>query len=160
MINRKIVTGFTFFLALFVFAACDSNEDPDEFVEGPLPREVAEEDYTVTDSGLQYFDFVAGEGSEAVTGDTLFVDYTGWLTNGFIFDSSVLIAGRSPIRVIIGTTNVIQGWTEGLQGMREGGQRQLVIPPSLGYGSFGQGAVPPNAVMIFEVEVVSLRNGS
>lgn len=160
MINRKIVTGFALFITLFFVAACDSNEDPEDMIEGPQARVVAEEDYTVTDSGLKYFDFVDGEGPAAAVGDTLFVDYTGWLTNGLIFDSSVLLPGRSPIRVIIGTTNVIQGWTEGLQGLREGGQRQLVIPPSLGYGAFGQGSVPPNSIMIFEVEVVSLRNGS
>ena len=94
-----------------MLSSCDSNE-PDvvvQFIDGPPPRDVADSDYTTSDTGLQYFDFVVGTGPAAAPGDTLFVDYTGWLTDGFIFDSSVHQAGRTPIRIIIEQTNVIPG---------------------------------------------------
>ncbi|MEM1093827.1 MAG: FKBP-type peptidyl-prolyl cis-trans isomerase [Bacteroidota bacterium] len=146
----------TLVLPVLFFTACDSN---DQFDEQPMPREVADEDYTVTDSGLKYFDFDQGAGPEAAEGDSLLVLYNGWLTNGLLFDSS-LFTGR-PFPVILGQGRVIAGWEEGLLGMRENGTRQIVIPPDLAYGDQGSGAtIPPGATLIFEVAVVELRDAS
>jgi peptidylprolyl isomerase len=120
------------------------------------PTAVAEDDYTVTDSGLKYYDQVLGEGPELQVGQTALVDYTGWLEDGTLFDSS--IPRGQPIPVVLGQGGVIQGWQEGLQGMQVGGKRQLVIPPELAYGEQGAGAsIPPNAVLIFEIEVVGTQ---
>jgi|RhiMetdeSRZDD1v2_1073273.scaffolds.fasta_scaffold1204578_1 FKBP-type peptidyl-prolyl cis-trans isomerase FkpA len=111
-----------------------------------------------TASGLKYTDLVVGKGDAAKNGDKVDVHYTGWLyengKRGDKFDSSV---GRSPFSVTIGTTRVIQGWTEGLQGMRVGGKRELIIPPNLGYGGQGfPGAIPPNATLDFEIEMLNI----
>ncbi len=158
MIQHKLVPGLVILLGFLAFAGCDTDSnDPGPGIEGPEARVVADSDFITTNSGLKYFDFVTGTGRVATVGDTLFVDYTGWLMDGTIFDSSVYVEGRFPIRIIIGTSSVISGWTEGLQGMQEGGQRQLVLPPSLAYGTTGSssGTIPPNATLIFEVEVVN-----
>ena len=158
MIQRTLLPGFVFILGLLTISSCDngSNDPVLQTIDGPEARVVADSDYTTTNSGLKYFDFVTGTGPVAGVGDTLFVDYTGWFADGGIFDSSVHVDGRFPFRVIIGTTNVISGWTEGLQGMQLGGQRQLVLPPALAYGSSGSGSgsIPPNSTLIFEVEIV------
>ena len=160
MIQRTVISGLLCFLVLFTMSACDTGSDDGGGIPGPTVRAVADTDYITTATGLKYFDFVVGSGPVAEVGDTLFVDYTGWFDDGeTIFDTSVHIPGRSPIRVIIGTTNVISGWTEGLQGMQKGGQRQLVLPPSLAYGSTGSRSIPPNSTLIFEVEVVEMLTG-
>jgi peptidylprolyl isomerase len=120
------------------------------------PTQVDDEQYTTTDSGLKYYDFVVGEGAEAVVGKTAVVHYTGWLTDGTMFDSSLNRSQTFPF--MIGAGRVIKGWEEGVVGMRIGGKRQLVIPASLGYGAAGAGGViPPNATLIFEVELVDVR---
>ena len=105
--------------------------------------------------GLQYWDIKVGTGKEAKKGDSVKVNYTGWLTNGKKFDSSI---GRGPFTVQpLGNAPVIKGWNEGIVGMKVGGKRQLRIPPALGYGSQGAGGViPPNATLIFDVELVSV----
>ena len=109
-----------------------------------------------TDSGLQYVDLVVGTGRQAELGDTATVHYTGWLEDGTKFDSS-LDRGR-PFSFRVGAGQVIKGWDEGVGTMREGGKRKLIIPPNLGYGSRGAGrAIPPNATLTFEVEVLKLR---
>lgn len=116
------------------------------------PKEVT------TASGLKYTDKVVGTGDEAKRGDSVSVHYTGWFYNGGKrgekFDSSV---GGNPFPVTIGVTSVIKGWTEGLQGMKVGGKRQLIIPPALGYGERGMpGAIPPNSTLEFEVEMLKI----
>ncbi len=137
-----------------LLASCDSSndEDPDPIMFPP-PRVVAEADYTVTASGLKIFDIVVGTGAVADNGNRLVVDYTGWLEDGTVFDTSLL---RQPITLTLGVGQVITGWEEGLLNMRVGGERQLVIPPNLAYGSTGQGAIPPNATLIFEVELLDI----
>lgn len=112
-----------------------------------------------TPSGLQYEDTVVGEGAEAKAGQDVSVHYTGWLykdgQRGKKFDSSK--DRRDPFRFSLGGGEVIQGWDEGVAGMKVGGTRMLVIPPELGYGEYGAGGViPPNAVLLFEVELLAV----
>jgi peptidylprolyl isomerase len=108
----------------------------------------------VTASGLRITDLVVGEGAEAVAGQAVVVNYRGTLTNGREFDSSY---GRGPFRFPLGGGRVIKGWDEGVAGMKVGGKRKLVIPPDLAYGSRGAGGViPPDATLIFEVELLEV----
>jgi FKBP-type peptidyl-prolyl cis-trans isomerase len=112
--------------------------------------------FVITDSGLEYVDLVVGTGREAGLGDTATVHYTGWLDNGTKFDSSH--DNGKPFSFRIGAGQVIKGWEEGVSGMRVGGKRKLTIPPHLGYGARGSGdAIPPNARLTFEVELLGLR---
>ena len=106
--------------------------------------------------GLQYIDVVVGTGDEAHAGQNVAVHYTGWLTSGAKFDSSR--DRGQPFTFRLGGGNVIQGWDQGVVGMRVGGQRRLIIPPSMGYGASGAGGViPPNATLIFDVELLQVR---
>jgi hypothetical protein len=108
----------------------------------------------VTASGLRITDLVVGEGAEAVAGQTVAVNYRGTLSDGREFDSSY---GRGPFQFPLGGGRVIKGWDEGVAGMKVGGKRKLVIPPDLGYGSRGAGGViPPDATLIFEVELLQV----
>lgn len=119
---------------------------------GPPPLQVQP---TMTPSGLQYLDFVPGGGSEARLGQQVTVHYTGWLTNGTKFDSSR--DKDKPFTFNLNGRDVIQGWNEGVTGMRVGGQRRLIIPPALGYGATGVGSIiPPNATLIFDVELLAV----
>ena len=107
-----------------------------------------------TPSGLQYWDLKVGTGQEAKNHDHVKVHYTGWLTSGKKFDSSV---GGAPFDFTIGRGDVIKGWDEGVTGMKVGGKRQLHIPPNLAYGAQGYpGAIPPNATLIFDIQLVSI----
>jgi FKBP-type peptidyl-prolyl cis-trans isomerase FkpA len=109
----------------------------------------------VTADGLTYIDLVVGTGAEVKSGTSVNVNYTGWLTNGTKFDSS-RDSNRTPFQLTVGGGQVIKGWDEGLQGMKVGGRRKLIIPPSLGYGDRGAGGViPPGATLVFIVEIVS-----
>ena len=105
-------------------------------------------------SGLKKTDVVVGKGPVAKQGDHVTVEYTGKLTNGKQFDSSV---GRAPFSFTLGAGQVIKGWDLGVAGMKAGGKRKLVIPASLGYGATGAGAdIPPNATLVFDVELKSI----
>lgn len=109
-----------------------------------------------TESGLKYIDLVVGGGRVATAGNLVTVHYTGWLTNGTKFDSSV--DRHDPFSFPIGSGKVIRGWDEGVAGMKVGGKRKLTIPPQLGYGSRGAGGViPPNATLVFDVELLEVR---
>jgi FKBP-type peptidyl-prolyl cis-trans isomerase len=110
---------------------------------------------TVTASGLKYVDQTVGGGEMAVAGKMATVHYTGWLENGKKFDSSV--DRGQPFAFPLGAGRVIKGWDEGVQGMKVGGKRRLTIPPDLGYGPRGAGGViPPNATLIFDVELLGV----
>src|SRR5262245_15852268 len=105
-------------------------------------------------------DLLVGTGADALTGSTVTVNYTGWLydatktdNKGLQFDSSI---GRTPFQFTLGTGQVIQGWDRGIPGMKVGGRRRLTIPPSLAYGSTRSGPIPPNATLVFDVELVSI----
>lgn len=123
------------------------------------PAEVDEEDYTTTDSGLQYVDLEEGGGEVVSEGDEVSVHYTGWLEDGTRFDSSY--NRGEPLNMIVGSGQVIPGWDEGLVGMKAGGRRQLRIPPDLGYGEEGAGdVIPPDATLIFDIELLSTGSAS
>lgn len=109
----------------------------------------------VTSSGLYMRDDVAGTGAEAMPGQQVSVHYTGWLPNGTRFDSSV---GRgTPFVFRLGAGRVIAGWDEGVEGMKVGGTRTLVIPPGLGYGARAVGPIPPNSTLVFRIELLGVQ---
>ena len=115
---------------------------------------------TTTPSGLIFDDTALGDGDEARAGDDVSVHYTGWLLyggeRGRKFDSSK--DRGEPFAFALGAGQVIKGWDEGVQGMKVGGTRVLTIPPALGYGARGAGGViPPNATLIFEVELLAIE---
>ena len=126
-----------------------SNEAKNRF-----PGEPVQGEWTETDTGLKYFDLVVGKGEMPPNASSrVEVHYTGWLVDGTKFDSSVDRGATTTF----GLNQVISGWTEGLQSMKVGGKRKLIIPPDLGYGARGAGGViPPNATLVFDVELVSL----
>lgn len=120
------------------------------------PASVEGKEKVSTPTGLQYYVLKEGTGPQPAAGQTVDVHYTGWLTDGTKFDSSR--DRGSPIDFPVGTGNVIPGWDEAVLGMKVGEQRQLHIPPSLGYGERGAGGViPPNATLIFDVELMAIR---
>ena len=104
---------------------------------------------------LQIEELQVGTGAEAQSGQNVSVHYTGWLTDGTKFDSSV--DRGKPFQFVIDGNMVIKGWDQGVKGMKVGGKRKLTIPPELGYGARGAGGViPPNATLIFEVELLGV----
>jgi FKBP-type peptidyl-prolyl cis-trans isomerase len=112
-------------------------------------------DGTKTSTGLQYWDINVGTGRTADRGNTVKVHYTGWLTNGKKFDSSV---GGPPFSFRIGAHQVIAGWEEGVTGMKVGGKRQLRIPSDLAYGKEGYpGVIPPNSTLVFDIELLRVE---
>lgn len=119
-----------------------------EFMENTTP--------VITESGLTYIITKAGDGAAVKAGDEVIVNYTGLLTNGALFDSS--LNRNEPFSFPVGAGMVIRGWDEGLQKLRVGDHATLVIPPSIGYGSSGAGGViPPNATLIFIIEVLGVK---
>ena len=113
-------------------------------------------DKEVMNGELIIEDLKVGEGSEVVKYNIVTVNYTGWLTDGTKFDSS-LNPGRSPFRFTVGGGQVIKGWDEGLIGMKVGGKRKLTIPPELGYGSRDNGPIPANSTLIFEIDLLGIE---
>jgi FKBP-type peptidyl-prolyl cis-trans isomerase FkpA len=113
-------------------------------------------DIIKTTSGLQYEELTVGTGAEAKAGMQVSAHYRGTLTDGKEFDSSH--SRNQPFAFKLGAGMVIKGWDEGIAGMKVGGKRRLTIPPDLGYGARGAGGViPPNATLIFEVELVDVK---
>jgi FKBP-type peptidyl-prolyl cis-trans isomerase FkpA len=110
----------------------------------------------MSESNLVIEEIVIGDGDEAQAGRVVSVHYTGWLTDGVKFDSSV--DRNEPFDFPLGRGYVIRGWDEGVAGMKVGGKRKLTIPPEMGYGARGAGGViPPNATLVFEVELLAIR---
>ncbi len=143
-----VVTAFVYFNQP---QPADQSSTGGEAVTGADPDfEVIE-----TDSGLEYQDLVVGGGETADSGDTVAVHYTGWLTDGTKFDSS--LDRGSPFTFTIDRGSVIQGWHEGIRGMKVGGKRRLIIPSELAYGDSGYaGVIPPKATLIFDVELMEM----
>ena len=98
-------------------------------------------------------DIIVGQGAEAVKYSIVTINYTGWLEDGTKFDSS-LNPGREPLRFTLGAGQMIQGFDQGILGMKVGGKRKLTIPPNLGYGSQDKGIIPPNSTLIFELDLL------
>ena len=141
---------------LLLFVACGGDDGGSPAPTSPTPTSPSvglDVPFTVTD-------LTVGTGPEAMNGDRLSVHYTGWLydpnateNKGMQFDSS---ESRGPFEFTLGAGNVIAGWDQGVLGMQVGGLRRLVIPPELGYGSGGQGPIPGDATLLFEVELLSI----
>jgi peptidylprolyl isomerase len=112
-------------------------------------------DEVTTTSGLKYIDEVVGTGDSPTTGNNVTVHYTGTLENGTKFDSSV--DKGQPYTFRIGTGTVIKGWDEGLMTMKVGGKRRLIVPANLAYGAAGRPGIPPNATLIFDVELLGVN---
>lgn len=110
---------------------------------------------TKTPNGAYYRDIVVGTGAVVATGQNISVRYTGWLSNGVQFDSNV--SSGSPLTFKLGAGDVIDGFDEALAGVRVGGKRQIIVPPSLGYGPYDYGPVPGNSILVFNVEVVAAQ---
>jgi peptidylprolyl isomerase len=122
----------------------------------PASTGASMDNFQTTQDGLKIQDEVIGTGVTAKSGDTVTVNYLGTLENGTKFDSSY--DRNTPLSTQIGVGQVIKGWDEGIVGMKVGGKRKLIIPPSLGYGAQGQGAaIPPNSTLIFEVELLAVK---
>jgi FKBP-type peptidyl-prolyl cis-trans isomerase FkpA len=167
---RRYTATMMLAAAVAMAAACGGERDTDRAAAGTDPpvasSEVAAEyapelnvdptEMTRLGSGLYIRDLEAGEGEPLETGQTALVHYTGWLPDGTLFDSSRQ-PERMPYDLVVGRGEVIAGWDQGLPGMRVGGRRQLVIPPSLGYGTEGRNVIPPNATLVFEVELIEIR---
>ncbi len=128
------------------------SKKPEE--DTPVEPESTQASSTQADD-LQITDTQVGDGAEAVSGKKISVHYTGTLTNGTKFDSSV--DRGTPFEFTLGSGQVIQGWERGFTGMKVGGKRKLVIPPALGYGASPQGSIPANSTLIFEVELLDVK---
>jgi peptidylprolyl isomerase len=157
----KRVMLLLLFAALLFFSACKQS---DVAPKGKSPESTmndktgaAGSDKMIkTPSGLQYEDLVPGSGASPSPGKKVVVHYTGWLTDGKKFDSS--LDKNEPFTFVIGAGQVIPGWDEGVMTMKIGGKRRLVIPAALGYGAAGAGGViPPNATLVFEVILLDVR---
>ena len=143
----RIIAAICMLSLIPIFGLAQANNSAPTKVEGK-PK--------TKPGGLEYWDITTGTGAEAVPGKTVVVNYTGWLTNGKKFDSS--LDRNEPFQFRLGAGQVIKGWDEGVEGMKVGGKRQLRIPPQLGYGERGAGGViPPNATLIFDVELLAVK---
>lgn len=151
MKTHTVLTFFLIVTALTVLAQTPAHRS--SHVTRPGPTKVTG-DGIKTPSGLLYWDIKTGIGDEAKTGHVK-VHYTGWLTTGKKFDSSV---GSKPFDFTLGQSEVIKGWDEGVVGMKVGGKRQLRIPPELAYGEDGHPPqIPPNSTLIFDVQLVAVK---
>ena len=159
-----IFTILIIFVVITVWFVVQKTREVGQNTEIPAPtatpvsspaKELPVNEPTQYDNGLVVQDVVIGTGKTAENGDTLSAHYIGKLENGTVFDESY---GRGqPIQFVLGSGQLIQGWELGLVGMKEGGKRRLVIPPELGYGAQGAGgAIPPNATLLFEIELVGV----
>jgi FKBP-type peptidyl-prolyl cis-trans isomerase len=156
MKNPAIVVAVAFVCVLSAFAQTATRKPahPTTAHRAIGPTKVTGEGIK-TPSGLQYWDIKPGTGAEAKPGSKVKVHYTGWLTSGKKFDSSV---GSAPFDFTIGQGEVIKGWDEGVAGMKVGGKRQLKIPPNLAYGEDGHPPqIPPNSTLIFDVTLVAVK---
>jgi len=143
------VAAITTVLLLAACGGSDSIAGPTELTFAPeLGIDLSQ--MTQTASGLYLLDVIVGDGAEAILGSIVTVQFSGWLTNGVLFDS-----GLFPFTV--GDPRVIPGFNEGTLGMKIGGQRKLVMPPNIAFGSAGGGIIPPNATVVFEITLQTIE---
>jgi len=151
MRNSLWATGFVLVTLCLAQPANSSDKSTDKDEGAVVISEVT------TPSGLKYVDLKEGEGTAGKKGDRVEVHYTGWLTDGKKFDSSV--DRKTPFAFRLGAGEVIKGWDEGVAGMKPGGKRKLTIPSELAYGKRGAGGlIPPDATLVFEVELLRVVN--
>ncbi|TWI66426.1 FKBP-type peptidyl-prolyl cis-trans isomerase FkpA [Pseudoduganella lurida] len=155
---KQLISTCALGLALtLALAGCDRNKTPAPEA-APAAAPAAADAAPIA---LQKIDTVTGTGKEAIAGATAVVNYTGWMyvptaadKHGDKFDSSI---GREPFSFQLGGGQVIRGWDEGVQGMKVGGKRTLIVPAEMGYGAGGAGPIPPNSNLIFDVELLDVR---
>ena len=152
----KKTRAFLLVLLLLLGAACGDDSSPAADSDAGGSSDGCEKGAVVElDSGLEYEELECGAGEEVARGDTITVHYTGTLEDGTEFDSS---RGGDPVSFALESGSLIEGWVEGIPGMKEGGRRKLTIPSELGYGEAGYPPdIPPNATLIFDVEVVKVQ---
>ena len=159
-ITKKLLIGLAV-LAVFLLAVCgggsDDGDGTSEAGAGSDEEATCDQGVVETESGLKYEILECGDGETAEKGDTVSVHYVGTLADGTKFDSSR--DRGEPFAFPLGAGQVIQGWDEGVAGMKIGELRKLTIPPELGYGPTGTGPIPPNATLIFEVELLDITTG-
>jgi FKBP-type peptidyl-prolyl cis-trans isomerase len=158
-VSLLLVAGLMALSVLGVMGCTSEPESPTEApVESapPVTEETTPAEQAEPVTELKIEDVKEGKGEAAVAGDSLTVHYTGWLTDGTEFDSSK--NSGQPFPFTLGAGQVIPGWDQGVAGMKVGGVRKLTIPPDLAYGAGGtpDGTIPPNATLVFEVEIVSI----
>jgi FKBP-type peptidyl-prolyl cis-trans isomerase len=156
MRNTMVVLFLLAFFSVQLLPAPTAAQQPAPQA-GAAPTKTPPTPKTVTTAtGLKYVDLEVGTGAKPKKGQHVIVHYTGWLTNGKKFDSSV--DRNESYSFVLGAGKVIKGWEEGVASMRIGGKRKLTIPPSLAYGAKGMpGVIPPNATLIFEVQLLRIR---
>ena len=158
MTHKAIVRAGLWLLGLaLVLAACGPTAEPEPLTAVPSAQGSGEQT-TVTGSGLQYIVLEPGDGPRPQTGELVSVHYRGTLEDGTEFDNSY--TRGEPITFPLGRGMVIAGWEEGIALMQVGEKAKLIIPPNLAYGEQGRGEIPPNATLIFEVELVAIQPGS
>ncbi len=152
MSKNQLITGVAVAAALAVVALFFVFGNPFDVVNENTLGAAAGAD--TTGGSLVVQDEVVGTGDEAGAGNTVTVNYTGKFQNGTVFDTSV---GKTPFVFQLGMGQVIAGWDQGLQGMKVGGKRLLIVPPSLGYGAADYGPIPGNSTLVFEVELLKVQ---
>lgn len=145
------------FIGLLAFAACgdDGSEGGDGAGNDSATQGDCDTEPQTTEEGLVIEDLECGDGTEAEVNQLITVHYTGTLEDGTKFDSSK--DRGEPFQFVLGAGMVIRGWDEGFQGMKTGGVRKLTVPPELAYGEAGRDGIPPNATLIFEVELLEVE---
>jgi FKBP-type peptidyl-prolyl cis-trans isomerase FkpA len=159
MTSKRFAAAYSLVLSLVVLTtSCAKKEEPKPTASTPQPAgSMAAPQPAASVSELKIEDSKVGAGAVAETGKRVTVHYTGWLTNGTKFDSSK--DRGEPFSFQLGAGEVIKGWDQGVAGMKVGGVRKLTVPPSLGYGANGAGGViPPNATLVFEVELLGVSS--
>jgi FKBP-type peptidyl-prolyl cis-trans isomerase len=119
------------------------------------PANFGEYDKYKNEKNAMFGEIQAGTGKVAESGKTIVVNYRGWLTNGKVFDEN--ISSDKPFSFVLGSGSVIPGWDQGIAGMKVGGERLIIVPPAVGYGAVGQGPIPGNAVIVFDVKLLDVK---